>query len=143
MHFRWLLAIHVIFVVCWYAGLFYLPRLFVYHATAEDTTSRNRFKLMERKLFWGIMTPCAIISLITGLWLLYGYVLVTYPGGWWLHIKLICAGLLFVYQGFCYKYLMDFKHERNKHSHKFYRWFNEIPAILLIIIIVMVVVQPF
>ncbi len=142
---NWLLAIHVIVVICWYAGLFYLPRLFVYHAITDtnDKISQQRFKLMERKLYWGIMTPCAILSVVTGMWLLYGYVLQTYNGAWWLHIKLICAGLLVIYHCVCCKYLLDFKHDRNRHSHVFYRWFNEIPALFLVIIIIMVVVKPF
>lgn len=140
---QWLLALHLISVICWFAGLFYLPRLFVYHANVTDSLSNERFKIMERKLFWGIMTPSAIFSLFTGEWLLYGYVLPTYNGAWWLHIKLICVGLLFVFHGFCLKYLLDFKHDRNKHSHTFYRWFNEVPTVLLFLIVIVVIVKPF
>lgn len=140
---HYLIALHLIAVICWFAGLFYLPRLFVYHTMSLDQISQQRFIIMERKLFWGIMTPSALISLVTGLILLYGYVLKTYDGAWWLHIKLIAAGLVLIYHGFCYKYLNDFKKGNNQHSHIFYRWFNEIPVVLLIVIIVMVTVQPF
>ena len=140
---QWLLAIHIIVVICWFAGLFYLPRLFVYHAMTTDNLSSERFKVMERKLFWGIMTPSAVASAFTGMWLLYGYVLPTYDNAWWLHIKLISAGFLLLYHLVCYMYLRDFAQDRNQHSHVFYRWFNEVPVLLLLIIVIMVIVKPF
>lgn len=139
----WIVAFHVIFVICWFAGLFYLPRLFVYHAMTADETSNQRFKIMERKLFWGIMIPSSILSLISGLWLLYGYALPQYEHAWWLHGKLICVIFLFIYQAYCWKYLRDFKKDRNTHSHVFYRWFNEAPTILLVLIVIFAIVKPF
>ena len=133
----WLKAFHIIFMVTWFAGLFYLPRLFVYHAMSKDKISLERFVIMERKLFFGIMTPGGIITIILGFWLLdYGY------SGLWLNIKLLLVLLLVIYHGYCFKYLMDFKHNRNKHSHIFFRWFNEVPVILLIAIILLVELKP-
>jgi putative membrane protein len=133
----WLKAFHIIFMVTWFAGLFYLPRLFVYHAMSKDKISLERFVIMERKLFYGIMTPGGIITIILGFWLLdYGY------SGLWLNIKLLLVLLLVIYHGYCFKYLMDFKHNRNKHSHIFFRWFNEVPVILLIAIILLVELKP-
>ena len=133
----WLKAFHIIFMVTWFAGLFYLPRLFVYHAMSKDKISLERFVIMERKLFYGIMTPGGIITIILGFWLLdYGY------SGLWLNIKLLLVLLLVIYHVYCFKYLMDFKHNRNKHSHIFFRWFNEVPVILLIAIILFVELKP-
>lgn len=133
----WLKAFHIIFMVTWFAGLFYLPRLFVYHAMSKDKISLQRFVIMERKLFYGIMTPGGIITIILGFWLLdYGY------SGLWLNIKLLLVLLLVIYHVYCFKYLMDFKHNRNKHSHIFFRWFNEVPVILLIAIILLVELKP-
>jgi putative membrane protein len=124
-------------MVTWFAGLFYLPRLFVYHAMSKDKISLERFVIMERKLFYGIMTPGGIITIILGFWLLdYGY------SGLWLNIKLLLVLLLVIYHGYCFKYLMDFKHNRNKHTHIFFRWFNEVPVILLIAIILLVELKP-
>ena len=129
--------LHIISFVSWFAGLFYLPRLFVYHAMSKDKISLERFVIMERKLFYGIMTPGGIITIILGFWLLdYGY------SGLWLNIKLLLVLLLVIYHGYCFKYLMDFKHNRNKHSHIFFRWFNEVPVILLIAIILLVELKP-
>ena len=133
----WIKAFHIIFMVTWFAGLFYLPRLFVYHAMSKDKISLERFVIMERKLFYGIMTPGGIITIILGFWLLdYGY------SGLWLNIKLLLVLLLVIYHVYCFKYLMDFKYNRNKHSHIFFRWFNEVPVILLIAIILLVELKP-
>ena len=133
----WIKSFHIIFMVTWFAGLFYLPRLLVYHAMSKDKISLERFVIMERKLFFGIMTPGGIITIILGFWLLdYGY------SGLWLNIKLFLVLLLVIYHGYCFKYLMDFKHNRNKHSHIFFRWFNEVPVILLIAIILLVELKP-
>lgn len=138
---QWVLAFHVIFVICWFAGLFYLPRLFVYHAMASDQISIDRFKVMERKLFWGIMTPSGILATIFGFWYLYANIAL-FEHQMWMHIKLILALFLWLYHAVCWKYLLDFKNDRNKHSDKFYRYFNEIPVLFLIAIVVLVIVQP-
>lgn len=139
----WVKAFHVIFMVTWFAGLFYLPRLFVYHAMSEDDASIQRFKIMERKLFYGIMTPGALITLILGLWMLFAYALQWYADVYWLYIKLLLVVVLIGYHIYCWKLLQDFKYDRNKHSHVWYRWFNEFPVLLLIVMIILVIVKPF
>jgi putative membrane protein len=127
-------------MVAWFAGLFYLPRLYVYHAQATDTISLERFKIMERKLFFGIMTPSAILTIIFGLWLWLDY---GYRGGW-LHAKLFLVLILVAHHIYLGKLMLDFKHDRNKHSHVFYRWLNEIPALpVLVGIVWLVVAKPF
>jgi putative membrane protein len=135
----WIKAFHIIFMVTWFAGLFYLPRLFVYHATSEDAVSRERFKIMERKLFFGIMTPGAILTIGFGLWLWLGY---GFYGGW-LHAKLFLVAVLMAYHVYCGKLLLDFRHDRNRHGHVFYRWLNELPVVLLVAIVLLVELQPF
>ncbi|MBL8523841.1 MAG: protoporphyrinogen oxidase HemJ [Betaproteobacteria bacterium] len=136
----WIKSFHIIFMVAWFAGLFYLPRLFVYHAMAEDRVSIERFKIMERKLFFGIMTPCMLITLALGTWLWLGY---GFSGGW-LHAKLALVVVLIAQHFYLGKLMVDFKHDRNKHGHVFYRWLNEIPTLpVLVAIIVLVVVKPF
>src|ERR1700720_3025808 len=119
----WIKAFHVIFMVTWFAGLFYLPRLFVYHAQATDAISIERFKVMERKLYVGIMTPGAVLTILFGAWLWAG----GRPWGAWMHAKLTLVAILIVYHAYCGKLLSDFKHGRNRHSHVWYRWFNEFP----------------
>jgi putative membrane protein len=132
-------AWHIIFMVTWFAALFYLPRLFVYHAMSDDKVSQERFKVMERKLFYGIMTPGGLITIGLGLWLWLGY---GFSGGW-LHAKVTLVAALVVYHFYCWRLLLDFKHDRNKHSHVFYRWFNEAPVLALIAIILLVELKPF
>jgi putative membrane protein len=126
-------------MVTWFAGLFYLPRLFVYHALSEDQISNDRFKIMERKLFYGIMTPGGVITIGLGLWLWLGYGIT----GAWMHYKLALVVVLIVYHIWCRKLLLDFKHDRNTRSHVWFRWFNEVPVIFLIAITILVVVKPF
>jgi len=138
----WIKAFHIIFMVTWFAGLFYLPRLFVYHAMSEDAVSIERFKIMERKLFYGIMTPGAVLTIIFGIWTILVYGWHTYTGTIWLHVKLLLVALLIVYHVYCGKLLMEFKQDRNRHSHVWYRWFNEVPVIFLIAIIILAVVRP-
>jgi len=135
----WIKSFHIIFMVTWFAGLFYLPRLFVYHATSRDEISNERFKIMERKLFFGIMTPGALITIGLGLWLWLGY---GFSGGW-LNAKITLVAILAAYHIYCGKLLLDFKHDRNQHSHKFYRWLNEFPVLILIAIIILVEMKPF
>ncbi len=139
----WLKALHLIFMVTWFAGLFYLPRLFVYHAMSEDEISHERFKIMERKLFFGIMTPGMILTFLFGFWMLYDYAWAFYKSMGWLHLKLTLLGLMLVYHYFCYRWLMDFKYNKNQRSHIFYRWVNEIPVVFLVAIIILAVVKPF
>ena len=139
----WIKAFHIIFMVTWFAGIFYLPRLFVYHAMSQDAPSIARFKVMERKLFWGIMTPGALATVVLGLWLLYGYAWRLYGSQIWLHTKIALVGLLIVYHIYCGKLMRDFAHDRNRRSHVWFRLFNEVPVVLLVVITLLVVVKPF
>ncbi len=139
----WLKAFHLIFMVTWFAGLFYLPRLFVYHAMSEDDASKERFKIMERKLFFGIMTPGMLLTFIFGVWMLFDYAWDLYASMGWLHFKLLLLVGLLVYHYFCYRWLQDFKNNCNLRSHVFYRWMNEIPVLFLVVIIILAVVKPF
>ena len=132
-------ALHIIFMVTWFAGLFYLPRLFVYHAEATDRISIERFKIMERKVYWGIATPGGVLTLAFGLWLWLGW----FQGaGWWLHAKLALVAMLVGYHLWCGKLLRDFREERNTRSHVWLRWFNEAPVLLLVAIVFLVVLKP-
>jgi putative membrane protein len=139
----WLKALHLIFMVTWFAGLFYLPRLFVYHAMADDTISQERFKVMERKLYWGIMTPGMILTLVFGIWMLVDYAWASFGHSGWLHVKLTLLVILVVYHIQCGRWLRDFKHDRNRRTHVYYRWMNEVPVLFLIGMILLATVKPF
>lgn len=134
----WLKALHIIFVVCWFAGLFYLPRLFVNHAMVEDDVTRQRLALMEHKLY-RFMTPLAILAAVFGTWLWFGFGF----GGGWLHAKLTLVALLIGYHLYCGKLLRDFAAGRNQRSHVWYRFFNELPVLVLFAVVILVVVKPF
>ena len=139
----WIKAIHVISVITWFAALFYLPRLFVYHAMSDDDTSIERFKVMERKLYRGIMMPSFIITTLMGWWMLQDYAWEVYSYQYWLQLKLLLVGLLIIYHFYCGYLVGVFAEDKNIRSHTFYRWFNEIPVVLLISIIILVIVKPF
>jgi protoporphyrinogen IX oxidase len=135
----WLKALHVIAVVTWFAGLFYLPRLYVYHADATDAISTQRFEIMERRLF-AIMTIGAAAAVFFGLAMLIaspGYLAMG-----WLKLKLLFVALLIAYHVYCYKLLRDFANQSNRRSAKWYRGFNEVPSLLLIVIVILAVVKP-
>ncbi len=136
-----ILSFHIITMVAWFAGLFYLPRLFVYHTNATDSISIERFKVMEHKLYYYIMTPAGILTTLLGIWLL-SYNFAIYLQFSWMHVKLVLVLLLWVYHIYCGRMLSNFKHERNRQSAKFFRIFNEFPTVLLIAIVIMVVVKP-
>jgi protoporphyrinogen IX oxidase len=138
-HMLWIKALHIIFVITWFAALFYLPRLFVYHASTTDREGSDRFKIMERKLYRGIMTPSAVLALAFGFWLYLGYGF----SGRWLEVKLVIVTLLAFYHFWCGRLLRDFAADRNTKSHVWYRWFNEVPVAFLIAIVILVVVKPF
>lgn len=138
---HWVKAFHIIFMVTWFSGLFYLPRLFVYHAMSADDISIARFKIMERKLFFGITTPGMIFTVIFGLWTL-SYNFSGYMQAGWMHLKLTLVLLLIVYHFYLGKLYLDFKHDRNRHSHVFYRIVNEIPVLFLTAIVILAVVKP-
>jgi putative membrane protein len=132
-------SLHIIFLVTWFAGLFYLPRLFVYHAQADDRISLERFKVMERKLFWGIMTPGGVLTIGFGLWLWLAW----FPdAGGWMHAKLALVAVLVAYHAWCGKLMLDFRHERNVRSHVWFRWFNEFPTVILFAVVLLVVFKP-
>ena len=136
----WIKALHVFSVIAWFAGLFYLPRQFVYHAQAEDAVSRERFKVMERKLYRGIMTPSMVITLATGLWL--AWAAFGFQGGW-LHAKIALVVLLVAYHFWMRALMAGFARDANRHTHVYYRWVNEIPTVILLAVVVLVVVKPF
>ena len=130
-------TLHIIFMVTWFAGLFYLPRLYVYHAQANEQISKDRFKIMESKLFWGIMTPGAVLTI------LFGVLLIEYHGmSYWLKMKIILVFLLVLYHFWCGGLLEKFKTNTNTHGHVWYRIFNEVPVIFLVLIVALVVYKP-
>jgi len=134
----WVKSFHIIFVVSWFAGLFYLPRIFVNHAMAAEPAEIARLKLMERKLY-RFVTPIGALAVITGLWLSLGY---GFSGGW-LHVKTTLVLVLVAYHLYCGHLVKQFAADRNTRSHVFYRWFNEMPVLLLTAIVILVVVKPF
>jgi protoporphyrinogen IX oxidase len=138
----WIKSLHIIAVITWFAAVFYLPRLFVYHhdTMAEgDVRGSARFKVMERKLFFAIMTPSAVIAIVMGsvLWLGYGIT------GGWMHAKLAMVALLVLFHLACWKLMVDFKFERNRWSRRNLLLFNEIPVIPLVGGVLLVVLKPF
>ncbi|MDI9818881.1 MULTISPECIES: protoporphyrinogen oxidase HemJ [unclassified Legionella] len=135
-------AFHIIAMVAWFAGLFYLPRLFVYHADTIDGISKKRFRIMERRLYYGITWPAAIITTILGLMLIF-YNPAYYLKAGWMHLKLSLVVLLWVYHLFCGHFLKQFAQEKNSKNSRYYRFFNELPTLLLITIVLLVVVKPF
>ena len=139
----WIKAFHILTVITWFAAMFYLPRLFVYHAMADDEISVERFKVMERKLYKGIMMPSFIVTTLIGWWMLQDYAWEVYSNQFWLQLKLILVGMLIIYHFYCGYLVGVFAEDKNTRSHTFYRWFNEIPVLLLIGIIILVVVKPF
>ena len=139
----WVKAFHIVSVITWFAALFYLPRLFVYHSMANDTTSIERFKIMERRLYQGIMMPSFIITTLLGSWMIYDYAWQVYSDSYWLQIKLALVLALVVYHFYCGHLVAVFAKDNNSRSDRFYRWFNEFPTVLLLGIIILVVVKPF
>ncbi|KTD00301.1 protoporphyrinogen oxidase HemJ [Fluoribacter gormanii] len=134
-------AFHIIAMVAWFAGLFYLPRLFVYHADTQDETSLTRFKIMERRLYYGITWPAAVVTTFLGLWLL-SYNLSYYMSAGWMHAKLSLIVVLWIYHLLCGHYLKAFAQNKNQKNSRFFRIYNELPTLLLIGIVILVVVKP-
>lgn len=139
----WVKAFHVISVITWFAALFYLPRLFVYHALSKDKISIERFKIMQRKLYFGIMMPSFVIASILGLWMLQDYAWQAFSGQYWLLIKLVLVVVLIIYHFYCGYLVGVFRADKNTHSHLFYRWFNEFPVLILVAVVILAVVKPF
>lgn len=138
----WIKAFHIIAMVAWFAGLFYLPRLFVYHAQAHDITSLERFKIMEHRLYYFIMLPAALLTVLLGVWLIT-YSTAYYLHAAWMQAKLVCVLLLSMFHLYCGKICRDFKQDKNKHSSLFYRFMNEFPTVMLISIILLAEIKPF
>jgi len=138
----WLKAWHLVFMVTWFAGIFYLPRLFVYHAMTDDDAGKERFKVMERKLYY-FTTPWMILTLLFGFWMLYDYAWAAFGKMLWLHIKLLLIGVLVAYHFYCGRLVRAFAEDRNRHSHVWYRWFNEVPVLILFAVVLLAVLKPF
>ena len=136
----WVKSLHIVFMVSWYAGLFYLPRLFVYHALTTDAPGNERFKVMERKLYYGIMAPSAVLTIVFGTWLWLGYGIT----GGWLYAKLALVAILVAHHLWLGKLMREFARDDNRHGDVFYRWINEIPALpVLVVVVLLVVFKPF
>ncbi|QBL08686.1 CopD family protein [Rheinheimera sp. D18] len=134
-------ALHVFFMVAWFAGIFYLPRLFVYHASTQSSDCDAEFKIMERRLLY-FVTPFAILTLVFGSLVIYHYGTAWFAASHWLHIKLVLVSLLYVYHIYCFKLLADFKHNRNQRSPRFYRIFNELPVLVLLAVVLLAYIKP-
>lgn len=139
--FLWLKVFHLTFVVTWFAALFYLPRLFVYHAEASDQTSLTRFEVMEKRLYYGILLPSSLLVLLIGI-VMSALTWEFYVSKTWYWVKIFLVLLLFGYQGMCSRFRKQFASGENTRSHAFYRWFNEVPLVLLVLILIMVVIKP-
>lgn len=139
----WIKAFHVMSVIAWMAGLFYLPRLYVYHCQVKAGSEESeRFKIMERRLLRAIITPAMIASLLFGSLLVLTPGIINWMAGWW-HVKMASLAGMFVFHGFCARWRSDFARDENLHSEKFYRMANEVPTVLMIVIVIMVIVKPF
>jgi putative membrane protein len=135
----WIKALHIVFMMIWFVGLFYLPRLFVYHSMTVDGPGSERFKIMEHKLFYRIMTPGAVFTIVFGVWLwrVYGF------AGGWMDAKLVVVAVLLLFHVYCGRLLAGFKHDRKARNHVWYRWFNYVPLIFLVAGVILTVVKPF
>ncbi|MGL5743477.1 MAG: CopD family protein [Legionella sp.] len=134
-------AFHIIALVAWFSGLFYLPRLFVYHADAHDEISHKCFKIMERRLYYGITWPAAVLTTLLGAWLL-SYNFAYYLKAGWMHAKLSLVIIVWIYHLLCGHYLKAFAQDKNQKSSLFFRIYNEMSIFLLIGIVLLVVVKP-
>ncbi|ATD07474.1 CopD family protein [Pseudoalteromonas piscicida] len=134
-------ALHIFFMIAWFAGIFYLPRLFVYHAMTEEKSCGSMLKIMERRLLF-FVTPFAILTAVFGVLTITEYGREWFKHSMWLHYKLTLVILLYMYHGYCFKLLADFKHDRNRKSDKFYRFFNEFPVLILLAIVFLAALKP-
>lgn len=138
----WIKALHVFFMIAWLAGIFYLPRLFVYHASTEDANVKAQFSIMEKRL-WFFVTPFAILTAVFGITLIYLYGVAWFKASGWLHVKLTLLFAIYGYHIYLYRLMKAFERDDNKHSSKFYRILNEAPVLLLLAIVILAVVKPF
>ena len=136
----WIKALHVFFMVAWMSGLFYLPRLMVYHAQSDVQAVKDQFKIMEKRL-WFFVTPFAVLTLVFGVWLISLYGIDWFVAAKWLHIKLTLVTILYVYHGYLFVLVQKFSKDENTHSSRFYRFLNEAPVLLVFVIIVLAVVK--
>tara|TARA_Y100000588_G_C14041494_1_gene833043 strand:+ start:519 stop:953 length:435 start_codon:yes stop_codon:yes gene_type:complete len=134
-------ALHIFFMVAWFAGIFYLPRLFVYHAINQEPPCSAMLKVMERRLLF-FVTPFAVLTLVFGLLMIFEYGREWFKYNLWLHYKFVLVIILYIYHGYCFKLLADFKNDRNTRSDRFYRIFNEFPVLLLLAIIMLAILKP-
>lgn len=140
-YYDWFKALHVISVIAWMCGMLYLPRLFIYHCDAETGSVQSEtFKVMERRLMRGIINPAMISSFLFGILMLW--VVPEYLSEGWLHVKFTALFLMTGFHGFLSRWRRAFAEDRNTHSTKFFRWWNEFPTVLMIIIVIMVIVKP-
>jgi putative membrane protein len=138
----WLKAFHLIVVVTWFAGLFYLPRLFVYHAMSEDAVSNERFKIMERKLYAGIMTPSLVLVAVLGFALIWQQGMPWLAASTWLHVKLALVAILVAYHFYLGHVVRQFRVDANRRGHVFYRLINEFPVLILVAVVLLAVLKP-
>ena len=138
----WLKGFHLFFMTAWFAGLFYLPRIFVNHAEITDEATSERFRMMERKLY-RFITPWMVLTIVFGLWMLHDYAWAVWGHMLWLHIKLALIVGLVGYHFWCGRIVRTFAEERNRRSHVWYRWFNEIPVLFLLAIVYLASIKPF
>ena len=138
----WLKAFHIISVITWFAGIFYLPRLFIYHAAANDDISKERFQVMESKLYRVIMNPSMLVTLVLGIWMLVDR-WQAYSTHTWMWLKIALVVILIGYHHYCLTIMKNLAAGTSPHSDKFLRVFNEIPVLILIAIVILVVVKPF
>lgn len=141
MSILWLKAIHIFFMVAWFAGIFYLPRLFVYHAETKEQTVKDVFKVMERRL-WFFVLPFAILTLVTGVAMMHQYGAAWLANSTWLHPKITLVSVTYLYYGYLYVLMKRFANDENKRSPKFYRFLNEAPVLVLLGVIILAVVKP-
>ena len=138
----WVKAFHLFFLISWFAGIFYLPRLFVYHAMSDSTETQAQLKVMERKLY-RFITPFMVLTVTFGLWMLYDYAWQAFAGMGWLLAKLTLVTLLLIYHFYCGHLVKIFAKDDNTRSHGWYRWFNELPVLFLLPIILLTILKPF
>jgi len=138
----WLKAFHVFFMVAWFSGIFYLPRIFVNHAESKEPSVHQHFKAMERRLLY-FVTPFALLTVLLGIAIIVQYGYAWFAAAKWLHLKIGLVILLLLYHGYCFKLVKTFAEDKNTRSGKFYRFFNEIPVIILLIIVILAYIKPF
>jgi len=138
----WVKALHIIFMVAWFAGIFYLPRLFVNHAMSDDPAVQSHLAIMERKLY-RFITPWMVLTLIFGFWLVFDYAWQAYAGMWWLKVKILLVAILVAYHFYCGRIIRELADGQSQRSHVWFRWFNEFPVLILSIVVILAVVKPF